>query len=327
MTKYVTFVIGRFQVPSPHAGHMHLVQEAINLGTKTYILLGSANRPRSVKNPFLYEERAEMFKKLFPEVSVYPLNDHKYSDPQWMADVAATVNHAMQNHPNCKPMLVGSFKDGNDYLRWFPQFANHNVEPKFDVDGTRVRAALKHTLPQSVQDDINYFADEAMLFKDYPYEGHLNINCADAVVECMGHILLIERGRAPGAGTWALPGGHKQTNETFLECALRELVEETNLRVPEKVLRGSIESTRLFDSPTRGCGQPKSTLAVHIKIQPDADGKFPRANGMDDAKEAKWVSIYDALNKLRLYDDHGDIISAMTKVTPVIALATRKIYV
>jgi bifunctional NMN adenylyltransferase/nudix hydrolase len=142
--------------------------------------------------------------------------------------------------------------------------------------------------------------------------------CGDAIVECAGHIPLVRRLRAPGRNNWALPGGHKNNNETSFECVIRELMEETNLRVPEKILRGSVVSQRLFDSPYRGCGSiPKSTLAVHFKIGLDHDGKFPRISPADDALEAVWTPISDALNRKSLHDDHAGIISEMCNVMPI----------
>lgn len=323
-------LIGRFQVPEMHEGHRFLVREIQSQCDKVLILFGSANRTRSVKNPFTYRERAEATKRLFPEVICAPLNDYPYNDSQWMADVAATIDHVVdilckENDICPVPILYGHHKDGNDYLKWFPQFEYVNINSEIDISGTEVRNSHKHLLPESVQIDMEYFAKEKDMFKNYPFPEALNINCGDAVLECSGHILLIKRGRSPGMGNWALPGGHKNTNETFLQCALRELVEETNIRIPERVLIGSIERTYLFDSPTRSSGIPKSTLAVHIVVKPDPNGSLPRANGQDDAVETRWVPISDILNKYRMHDDHGDIISEMTGVMPKIAFANEDI--
>ena len=85
--------------------------------------------------------------------------------------------------------------------------------------------------------------------------------------------LLIRRKHDPFAGSWALPGGFKNNKESSLDCAFRELTEETNVRVAEKVLRGSIVQTKLFDDPNRGMGIPRNTLAVHIRIDLNFDNK------------------------------------------------------
>jgi 8-oxo-dGTP diphosphatase len=47
------------------------------------------------------------------------------------------------------------------------------------------------------------------------------------VRECS--ILMIQRARGYGRGTWGLPGGHLEIGETILGCAFRELREETSL--------------------------------------------------------------------------------------------------
>jgi bifunctional NMN adenylyltransferase/nudix hydrolase len=212
-------------------------------------------------------------------------------------------------------------KDGNDYLKWFPMFFFMNVDQKEGaLSATSVRTLMMEmkspTIPATVQADYDYYKNEAIKFSGYPFPETLNFNCADAILECSGHILLIERKFAPGAGSMALPGGFKNRNETFFDCAVRELMEETNVRVPEKVLRGSVVDTKLFDSPNRSHGIPRNTLAVHFKIARDSDGGLPRANGSDDASKAIWVPIVDVLNTVPMYDDHKDIISTMLGVMP-----------
>ena len=44
-----------------------------------------------------------------------------------------------------------------------------------------------------------------------------------------GRLVMVERARGFGAGTWCLPGGHLEPGETIIECALRELEEETGV--------------------------------------------------------------------------------------------------
>lgn len=46
-----------------------------------------------------------------------------------------------------------------------------------------------------------------------------------------GRILLIQRGREPGRGLWAVPGGKVRHGEPMKEAARREMFEETGLEV------------------------------------------------------------------------------------------------
>lgn len=333
MTK-VGILIGRFQVSSPHEGHRFLINRILEKCDKLIILVGSANRARSIKNPFTFMERANAILDSFPDkqnrIWVVPLNDYLYNDSQWMADVAATVKHTLgvMKEDSADLTLYGHFKKGNDYLKWFPHMKFENIDSEIELSGTEVRNSMRNSvlMPQSVRDDFQYYENEIIKFRNYPYPETLNFNCGDTVVTCLGHVLLIKRKVAPGVGTWALPGGHKNRNETFLDCAIRELYEETNLRVPEKVVRGSITNTKLFDHPARNNGVPRNTLAVMVSLQPNLDGTLPRANGADDASEAKWVLIETALNEYRLFDDHADIISEMTGVKPIIAYQNMSLY-
>ena len=319
--------IGRFQ--PVHQGHIHALGIAASQVAQLYIFVGSANQCRSIKNPWTFQERKNMLIKALHAQRIFnyeivPLNDYQYSNTQWMSDVRSTIEH----FTNEVPTLFGHMKDGNNYLKWFPDWKFKNIESTYNINATQVRAKMfesnDNDMPATVHADYKYYQGETDRFKDYPFPETLNFNCGDAILECQGHILLIKRKFAPGMGTWALPGGFRNQRETFLDCAIRELMEETNVRVPEKVLRGSIVKTELFDDPSRSFGIPRNTLAVYMRVNPDPDGSLPRANGADDAAECKWVPLTDALNSYDLYDDHKAIISKITGVMPMPAFVTIK---
>lgn len=46
-----------------------------------------------------------------------------------------------------------------------------------------------------------------------------------------GRLLLVQRGREPGRGLWAVPGGKVRPGEPMREAARREMLEETGLEV------------------------------------------------------------------------------------------------
>lgn len=318
MKKEFGVFIGRFQ--PCHEGHIHALGVAASQVGTLIILVGSANKARSIKNPWTYTERVQMLRKKLrtagvDNVDFLPINDYPYNDEQWISDVKVTV----RSRTIWEPVLFGHSKEGNNYLKWFPEWEFQEIQSVYRINATQVRenmfADSDPEMPATVHDDWKFYQNEKKIFANYPFPETLNFNCSDAVLVCQGKVLLIERKHAPGRGAWALPGGFKNAKETFLDCAIRELMEETNVRVPEKVLRGSVVRQELFDSPTRSFGLPRNTMAVLIKIQPDPDGKPPRANGADDAATAAWVDIVDALNNYRLYDDHADIISKMTGTT------------
>lgn len=323
MTKLGIF-IGRFQ--PIHAGHISALKQAASRCDKLLILVGSADACRSIKNPWTFTERKDMIRKKLTDISnfiILPLNDYPYSDSQWISDVRETVQSQGYNDV----VLFGHYKEGNDYLKWFPEWKFQDLEATVHLNATQVRTKMFNdndpAMPKTVREDWAYYENERELFANYPFPETLNFNCADAVVECQGQVLLIQRARAPGAMTWALPGGFRNRNDnSLLDCAIRELFEETNIKVPEKVIRGSVVSTKLYDSNKRSFGIPRNTLAVYIRINPDPNGKPPKVKAADDAILCDWFPLNIVLNDMALYDDHKHIISQATGVRPIPAYLT-----
>lgn len=56
-----------------------------------------------------------------------------------------------------------------------------------------------------------------------------------------GRLLTIRRGHPPDEGRWSLPGGRVEPGESDTEAVVRELAEETGLRVEPGSLIGQVE--------------------------------------------------------------------------------------
>ncbi|HEY9838843.1 MAG TPA: NUDIX hydrolase [Candidatus Obscuribacterales bacterium] len=109
-------------------------------------------------------------------------------------------------------------------------------------------------------------------------------------------LLLIQRGRDPFAGFWALPGGFIEENETLLASARRELQEETGLILDELSFFG------VYGDPGRDPRGRTITAAYWALLAP---GSETGVAGLDDASDARWFPIQQ-LPELAF--DHARII-------------------
>jgi bifunctional NMN adenylyltransferase/nudix hydrolase len=310
--------IGRFQ--PLHAGHVSIVAEMVTKCDLVLVLIGSANVEPSLRNPYTFAERREHFRRMFgSRVLVAPLNDHPYDDDAWQKEVRATIGIYL-GEDACNVTLFGHAKDGNDYLYWFPEYHYQEMENSHHVSGTEIREQLllERNLPESVLEEYAYTESEKAMFKDYPYADSLHFVTADTVLTCNGKILLIRRKNSPGRGSWALPGGFKNANESALACAKRELEEETGVRNAR--FRGS----ETFHCPSRHMqnnGIPRVTIAFWATLE-----EYIAPIAADDAEDCAWLEVQSAIDTLRLFSDHRAIICKMLDVKLTPAHVTGAVY-
>ena len=128
----------------------------------------------------------------------------------------------------------------------------------------------------------------------------MTADCIVITKEAKPKVLLIQRGDEPFKGCWAFPGGFMNMDETTEQCAIRELEEETGLRLSDIHQIGVYSKV---DRDPRG-----RTVTVAYLAIVDA----PMAvKGQDDAVKAEWFSL-SALPQLAF--DHVDIMQDVINI-------------
>lgn len=342
MTRFdLAVYIGRFQ--PFHAGHLACVGQALDLAPNLVVLVGSINRPRNIRDPFSYAERREMIESALPDalrerVVVTGVADRLYNLPRWVAGVQTAVDGIVNAvaGPDAAITLVGHRKDQtSDYLDLFPQWTFSAVEEVAILSATEIRDALFGAAEEEVADTlavqplppgVKSFLGDWIAREDAAWEALRNewafvrryrsqfaalpyppiFQTVDAVVLQAGHILLVERGAQPGRGLLALPGGFLDVHETIEDAVIRELREETGIKVPEPVLRGSIRARARYDDPLRSMRGRTITDAFLFELRP---GPLPRIKGGSDARHAKWVSLAEFQSlESQIFEDHFHIV-------------------
>jgi 8-oxo-dGTP diphosphatase len=113
------------------------------------------------------------------------------------------------------------------------------------------------------------------------------------------HVLLVRRGVAPFAGTWAIPGGFKRPAETLDEAAKRELAEETGVDSASLLTQFGA-----YGDPGRDPRMNVVTVA-YLAVLRDVGAIVAGT----DAAAAALIPVADALSrKFELAFDHARIV-------------------
>lgn len=340
----VAVLIGRFQ--PVHNGHVALLHAALAEAPRVIVLLGSAHQARSPRHPFSWTERAEMLRLALPEaererVDIVPLRD-LYDEARWVQAVRAAVQQRVG--ANADVTLVGHFKDAtSDYLRRFSPWKLLSLPRQHRVDATDLRAALYEAEPDALDAVLASWVDQVppgtrhfvQAWARLPYLAALRREWAmlksyrqawaaapyapvfvtvDLVLRCSGHVLLIQRGKDPGQGLWALPGGFVEPRDTLYQSAVRELEEETGLRLLPETLQRALLGVAVFDHPDRSQRGRTISHTHHFDL---GDRELPEVQGGDDAAHARWVPVAElAAMEDQFFDDHFHMLDRFLGLLP-----------
>jgi bifunctional NMN adenylyltransferase/nudix hydrolase len=330
----LALVIGRFQ--PFHAGHAALLTQALGKADRVLVILGSHDRPRSPRNPWASHEREALIRLWLPSedqsrVVFHPVADHLYEEAWWRESIRQAVR--IQTRTGAQVTLVAYAQDDTrPYLAAFPEWPTLGCDLIPGATGTAFRLSYfaqegkglwqamvpKATLPwlEAFRDTeaFAWLKDEHQAIQDYrakwapaPYAPTLVT--VDVLATAREQVLLVRRGKAPGRGLLALPGGFLDGKERLAEAALRELKEETCLAMPS-TQGNNLCPAGVFDHPDRS---ERGRMIGHVYRLDLGDMSPPRVDGGDDAAESFWMPISEAVSKPEcFFDDHHEILCLFT---------------
>ena len=178
--------IGRFR--PAHKAHIETVERACMIAKDSVIIIvGSANQPRTIKNPWKWDEVADMVRaSLSPtareKVVVLPARDILYNDPAWEQSIQEIVSAVTDEDDIVN--IIGCNKDETSYyIEAFPQWETIEMENIDDLHATDIRRAMFEDLdfdkeigkflPKGIHDYIKSFMltpEYDKLVKEYEFQ-------------------------------------------------------------------------------------------------------------------------------------------------------------
>lgn len=159
----IGIMIGRFQ--TFHIGHEYMIDRAVQLCDRVGIFIGSSQESGTLKNPFSYETREQILRKVFGnQIDIFPLPDIG------VGNTAKWGDYVLQNvvkHFGKTPDLLVSGKEERR-ISWFDSTAGASIAelyvPKtIDISATQMRSWL-------IDDDFESWKQytNSALWDDYP---------------------------------------------------------------------------------------------------------------------------------------------------------------
>lgn len=325
-------VAARYQPPLHE--HFEAIAAAAARAREVLVLCLAADESLSLNNPWTTDERRTLLAAgvdAATPVRYASLRDLRYDGQRWrerLQDaVAAAATAAVGVY------LFACDEDGAP-LPLPPAWQQLPLPPAamcaerrlratlFEADESALPALLRHRAPAAVaaaasrqlrgarfahlREEARFIASFKADWAAAPYPPLFMT--VDALVEWRGSVLLVRRGRCPGKGLLALPGGFINRSETLLAGCLRELAEETAIAVDAGVLKRSEVDCRLFDAPYRSLRGRTITQVFHFDLSDLAAP--PAVCGGDDASAAVWAPRA-GVRPQDMFEDHYAIVQVL----------------
>jgi len=143
MKKYKTgLVLGRFQ--TFHKGHEYIINKALEICDKVLVFIGSSDKSGTIENPFSYELREKLIKKIYKneivenKLVISPLADlgagnvTKWGDYLFCEKIKKSVNFIVISRDDIKinASTLREYMRKNDFESW-KKFVNEKNWSEF----------------------------------------------------------------------------------------------------------------------------------------------------------------------------------------------------
>jgi ADP-ribose pyrophosphatase YjhB (NUDIX family) len=147
--------------------------------------------------------------------------------------------------------------------------------------------------------------------RQYPVRPVLGVG---ALIFDEDRILLVERGQPPLAGYWSLPGGGVESGERLEDAIVREVREETGLRVKPDTIATVFE--RIIPDDQNRCEYHYVLIDFYCNVE---GGDLQPG---DDSSNAAWFDLSDLAN-VRLTEGTREVVASCAQHRSTHLVVTR----
>lgn len=288
----VGVVIGRFQTPHLTAGHIRLLDIAVEENHDLLILVGEMPTLPNSRNPLPFYVRRAMLAERYPHAVILPVQDAR-SDEVWSRRVDSAIQTAF-------PLRHAVLYGGRDSFAPFYSGRHPVLDLSYLNDEPCLSGSDERLLLSDHWRDSEDFR-AGMIHATMRLPGRVYPTVDIAVVR--GDELLIAQ--KPGENKWRFPGGFVDPSDASLEAAARrELHEETGLTAES--LR-YVSSFMINDWRNRGAPEYKVCTSLFLAV---AERGAPVAS--DDIAAVIWQSMR-TLDENEIVEEHRPLYLAVLR--------------